>query len=195
MYGRTAVAQYVCFTPYRRPDLARKIGGFFQVVVPGLARVVRGFIIPTYENALQWHERDLANSSSERFIIPHACILVDDILIKLSTLVESLQVFPENMRKNIDRVGGEIMAESVMQTLTKTGLARDQAYRIVRNASVDSRQSGIDFKDVLLKNKKVKELLTEKELEKALNPNNYSGSSEEIVERVKRIINRSKLIK
>lgn len=163
--------------------------------ISGLARVVRGFIIPTYENAIQWHERDLANSSSERFIIPHACILVDDIIQKLSGLMKNLEVFPKNMKKNLESVGGVIMAEAVMQALTKKGLARDEAYKLVRNAAQELNQSGLTYKSVLLKNSTIKKLLSEKELNFALNPNNYLGSSKVIVSKVIKTISGSKLMK
>jgi len=129
--------------------------------ISGLARVVRGFMGPTYENALQWHERDLANSSSERFIIPHTCILVDDILFKLSGLLENLEVYPDNMRRNLDRAGQTIMSEAVMQALTEHGLARDEAYKLVRAAAIESTQTQTSYKTILLKNKKIKNNLTE----------------------------------
>jgi adenylosuccinate lyase len=163
--------------------------------ISGLARVVRGFITPTYENAIQWHERDLANSSSERFIIPHACILVDDILMKLANLIGNLQVFPENMRENLEHAGAEIMAEAVMQVLTTKGIARDDAYKIVRNAAVLAKQSNIGYRDALLKNKVIKSKLTQSELDSALDPGNYLGSSKETVKEVSNIIKRSKLMK
>jgi adenylosuccinate lyase len=175
--------------------MAHKRNPIISENISGLARVIRGFILPTFENALQWHERDLANSSSERFIIPHSCILLDDILIKLSDLISNLQVFPENMMRNIERVGGEIMAESVMQALVKNGLARDDSYKIVRNASVKSRESGKSYKEILLNDKIVMATLEDKELEFALNPKNYIGSSKKIVSIVYDLVKKSKLIK
>ncbi len=163
--------------------------------ISGLARVIRGFIIPTYENALQWHERDLANSSSERFVIPHVCILVDDILQKLDQMLRVLEIFPQNMRNNLDCAGGEIMAEAVMQALTKKGMARDDAYKLVRSAAVAARSSDSEFKAELLKMSNVKKLLPGKELEASLDPKNYLGSSKKIVSKVVQIIAKSKLLK
>jgi adenylosuccinate lyase len=165
--------------------------------ISGLARVVRGFIIPTYENALQWHERDLANSSSERFIIPHTCVIVDDILIKLHGLLKNLEVFPENMLRNLTSAGAEIMAEAVMQVLTEKGVPRDEAYSIVRTAAVNSRQAAAtgDFKSELLKNKELKKLLSPHELNSALEPSNYLGASKKIVSKVATEINKSKFMR
>ena len=163
--------------------------------ISGLARVVRGFIIPTYENALQWHERDLANSSSERFIIPHSCIILDDILIKSKDLMQTLVVNQDNMRRNLFAAGSEIMAEAVMQALTEKGLPRNDAYSVVRTAAVDARQKGQDFRFELLKNNKIKKYLTEAELDSALNPKNYLGASKTIVIKVEKLITKSKLMK
>ena len=163
--------------------------------ISGLARVVRGFIIPTYENAIQWHERDLANSSSERFIIPHVCILVDEILVKLTGLLGNLEVFPQNMRRNLDLAGGEIMAEAVMQALTAKGMPRDEAYKLVRGAAVAVRRTGGEYKEELLKKPELRKLLKENELSDALDPKNYLGASKKIVAEVVRTISKSKLVK
>ncbi len=161
----------------------------------GLARVVRGFLIPTCENAIQWHERDLANSASERFIIPHTCIIVDDILNKLCNLIETLEIYPDKMRDNLTRAGAEIMAEAVMQALTHKGVPRNEAYDLVRKAAVSARELGSSFKSELLKQNKIKKSLSNKELDSALNPNNYLGSSKEIVKQVYNTIKNSKLMK
>jgi adenylosuccinate lyase len=174
--------------------MAHKRNPIISENICGLARVVRGFIVPTYENAIQWHERDLANSSSERFIIPHSCVIVDEILNKLSNLLRNLEVYPETMRRNLAMAGQQIMAEAVMQALTKRGMPRDEAYSLVRAVAVDSRQSGRDFKTELLKKNKIKKLLNEKDLDAALNPVNYLGSSKSIVSKVVRTITKSKLL-
>lgn len=163
--------------------------------ISGLARVVRSFVIPTYENAIQWHERDLANSSSERFIIPHVCILIDDILFKMVDVINNLQVYPENMQRNLEHAGSEIMAEAVMQVLAGKGIPRDEAYKLVRKAALLASEKDITYREVLLKDKTIKNKLSEKELNTALNPGNYLGSSKKIVNEVVKIIEKSKLIK
>ena len=161
----------------------------------GLARIVRGFMIPTYENAIQWHERDLANSSSERFIIPHTCVIVDEILNKLGDLLKNLEVYPETMRQNLTNAGGVIMAEAVMQALVKSGMARDEAYSLVRAAALSARSAKKDFKTELLEKKKIAKLLNKKDLETILNPKNYLGSSKSIISKVVKTITNSKLMK
>lgn len=152
--------------------------------VSGLARIIRAFILPTFENAIQWHERDLANSSAERFIIPHACILIDDILNKMNGVFQNLAVYPENMQKNIESSKGIIMAEPVMIALVGKGLARDEAYKLVRECAIEAGEKNTDFGDVLKNNENVMKALTHEELEIALDPKNYIGCSEKIVENI-----------
>ena len=101
----------------------------------GLARVVRSAVVPALENVALWHERDISHSSVERFIGPDACITLDFALARLTGVIDKLLVYPERMRKNLDRMGGLIHSQRVLLALTQAGLARDDAYRLVqRNA-------------------------------------------------------------
>lgn len=152
--------------------------------VCGLARVVRGFLIPTYENAIQWHERDLCNSSSERFIIPHSLILTDWIIYQMTSVFKNLKVFPDRMLKNMEISKGLPMAESLMTTLISKGMGRGDAHELMRKTSLLAIQKNITLKDAfLIENKKLK-ILSDKELNDALNPKNYLGATEQIVDRV-----------
>ncbi|MBI2077978.1 MAG: adenylosuccinate lyase, partial [Euryarchaeota archaeon] len=90
--------------------MAQKQNPTISEQVSGLARVVRANVIPAFENAIQWHERDLANSASERFIVPHSLILTDWIVHQMGNVFSRLRVFPERMRQNLDRTGGLVMA-------------------------------------------------------------------------------------
>jgi adenylosuccinate lyase len=150
----------------------------------GLARIARSFILPAFENNVLWHERDLTNSSGERFIIPHAFVLVDDILMKMTSVFNNLAVFPENMKKNLGSSQGLIMTESVMMTLTKKGIGRQEAHEMLRVSSIKTAQKGINFKDALMENDTILKNLSKEELENALNPKNYTGKAAEIVENV-----------
>lgn len=152
----------------------------------GLARIIRGFLFPTFENAIQWHERDLANSSSERFIIPHTIILTDEILKDMNFVFENLVVYKENMLKNLEKAE-LIMAESVMIALTKKGISRQEAHEIVRQCAILSEDKKIPFKEILSNNKIIKNNLTRDELNEALNPKKYIGKAVEIVENVIKI--------
>lgn len=150
----------------------------------GLARVTRGFLLPTFENNILWHERDLCNSSAERFIIPHACVLIDDIINKMTNVFDNLAVYPENMKKNLDSSKGLIMGESIMIALTKKGVGRQKGHEIVRQAAMKAVAEDLNFKDVLAENETVSQALTKEELEDALNPEKYTGKAQEIVENI-----------
>jgi len=150
----------------------------------GLARLVRGFTIPTYENAVQWHERDLCNSAGERFIIPHSIILTDWVVYQTNMVFKNIKIFPDRMKKNMQISKGLPMAESMMTTLINKGMGRGEAHELMRNISQKAIQQDITLKEAfIIENKKLK-LLTEKEINDALNPENYLGVSEKIVEKI-----------
>ena len=101
----------------------------------GLARMVRGYVTPALENVALWHERDISHSSVERYIGPDACITLDFALARLTGVVDKLLVYPERMRRNMDRMGGLIHSQRVLLALTQAGVSREDAYRLVqRNA-------------------------------------------------------------
>jgi adenylosuccinate lyase len=101
----------------------------------GLARVVRAYVTPALENVALWHERDISHSSVERMIGPDATVTLDFALARLAGLIDKLVVYPQNMRNNLDRLGGLIHSQRVMLALTQKGVAREEAYRLVqRNA-------------------------------------------------------------
>jgi adenylosuccinate lyase len=164
--------------------MAHKKNPIVSENICGLARVTRGFLLPAFENNILWHERDLANSSGERFIIPHACILIDDILNKMTNVIDNVAVYPENMKKNLESSKGLIMGESVMIALTKKGVGRQEGHEIVRRAAMKAVSEGLSFKDVLSEDETVSQTLTKSELEDALNPENYKGKASEIVDNI-----------
>ena len=101
----------------------------------GLARMVRSFAQPAMENVALWHERDISHSSVERFIGPDATITLDFALARLADVIDKLVVYPERMRKNLDRMGGLVHSQRVLLALTQAGASREEAYRLVqRNA-------------------------------------------------------------
>src|SRR5205814_7955278 len=103
--------------------------------ITGLARMVRAYATPALENVALWHERDISHSSVERMIGPDATTTLDFALARLAGIVDKLVVYPENMTKNLDRLGGLVHSQRVMIALTQKGLAREEAYRVVqRNA-------------------------------------------------------------
>lgn len=133
----------------------------------GLARVVRGAVVPALENVALWHERDISHSSVERFIGPDACITLDFALARLTGVIDKLVVYPERMRKNLDRMGGLIHSQRVLLALTQAGLTRDDAYRLVqRNAMKVWESDGqLSLLDLLKADPDVTAALSAQELE------------------------------
>lgn len=152
--------------------------------VCGLARIVRAFVVPALEDVPLWHERDLTNSSAERFIIPHALLLTDDILAKTAHVFAGLRVYPENMKANIEKTNGMVMSESVMIALTRKGMSRQEAHELLRKSAIAADAKKQHLRQGLEKSKAVSKYLTRKELEDALNPYKYTGAAKEIVEKI-----------
>ena len=150
--------------------------------VCGLARIVRSLVIPALENVVTWHERDMTQSSAERFIIPEACILVDHMLFSMNNVVANLYVDEQNMLKNVGLTQGLAMSEAVMIALTRKGVNRQEAHELLRKLAVESKMEKRRFKKVLLENRVVREKLSEKEIDEALDPENYLGTALEQVE-------------
>ena len=150
----------------------------------GLSRIVRSFIIPTYENALLWHERDLANSSSERFTLSHASTLCHDVMNKTSQVLTNLWVDAEKMRANIESQQGLVMAEKVMIDLVGKGVARDEAHEILRTASFHAVDTGEHLKDICLKTKEILDVFSEEEIDEMFEPTSHLGVSGELVDEV-----------
>jgi len=150
----------------------------------GLARVIRSFVIPAYENAIQWHERDLCNSSSERFILPHSLIMTDWIVFQMNKVFQSLQVHPERMLENLENSKGLPMAEAVMTKLVEKGIGRGDAHELMRTCSLKAASENKQLLSVLIENPKIVQILKKKELEDVMNPRNYLGVSDKIVDQV-----------
>jgi adenylosuccinate lyase len=132
--------------------------------VTGLARVVRGYVTPALENVALWHERDISHSSVERMIAPDATATLDFALARLAAIVDQLVVYPDNMQKNLDRLGGLVHSQRVLIALTQKGVAREDAYAIVqRNAMRVWRGEG-DFLSLLKADADVRKHLNEAEL-------------------------------
>ena len=150
----------------------------------GLARLVRTYMLPAYENAIQWHERDLCNSSNERFIIPHSMILTDWIIHQTNTVFKNIKVFPDRMKQNMQISKGLPMAESMMTTLIGKGMGRGEAHELMRKTALKAAKENKTLKEVFIDENKKLKLLKEKEIDEALEPENYLGATEKIVERV-----------
>lgn len=111
----------------------------------GLARMVRAYALPAMENVALWHERDISHSSVERMIGPDATITLDFALARLTGVIENLVVYPENMRKNLDRLGGLHNSQRVLLALTQAGVSREDAYSLVQRNAMKTWETGADF--------------------------------------------------
>ncbi len=132
--------------------------------VTGLARMVRAYVTPALENVALWHERDISHSSVERMIGPDATATLDFALNRLAGIIDKLVIYPETMRKNLDRLGGLVHSQRILIALTQSGVAREDAYRLVqRNAMKVWRGEG-DFLTFLKADKDVRKHLSEAEL-------------------------------
>jgi adenylosuccinate lyase len=130
----------------------------------GLSRMVRAYVTPALENVALWHERDISHSSVERIIGPDATVTLDFALARLTGLIDKLVVYPDNMRRNLDRLGGLVHSQRVMLALTQKGVAREDAYRLVQHNAMKAWQGGGDFLALLKADKEVRKHLSEAEL-------------------------------
>ncbi len=151
--------------------------------VCGIARIIRSLSTPAFEDMITWHERDLTQSSAERFILPESSILLDYILNLMYNIVTNLRVDEERMLQNLSLTQGRAMSESVMMTLTKKGVNRQEAHELLRQLTIKSAVEKKQFKQVLIENNLVSNKLTEKEIDQALNPQNYLGTAIEQAEK------------
>ena len=134
--------------------------------VTGLARVVRGNLIPMLESMATWHERDLTNSSVERVILPDTTTMLDWMLAKFANILDTLIVYPENMQRNLEMMGGLVCSEQIMLVLIATGLSREEAYGVAqRNAA--KAWSGEPFRTAIENDPIVKERLTATDIDHA----------------------------
>src|SRR5213593_175850 len=107
--------------------------------VCSLSRIVRSLVTPALENVPLWHERDLTNSAAERIILPHACVLIDEMLARTAEIFRTLRIYPDRMKENLDATKGQVMAEAVMIALVSKGIGRQEAHKLVREAAQKAR--------------------------------------------------------
>ncbi|MGB6732293.1 MAG: adenylosuccinate lyase, partial [Xanthobacteraceae bacterium] len=130
----------------------------------GLARMARAYVVPALENVALWHERDISHSSVERMIGPDATVTLDFALARLAGVIDKLIVYPENMRKNLDRLGGLVHSQRVLLALAQKGVAREDAYRLVQRNAMKAWAGEGDFLALLNADPDVRKHLSEAEL-------------------------------
>ncbi|MDT0018267.1 adenylosuccinate lyase [Listeria swaminathanii] len=132
--------------------------------VTGLARVIRGHMVTAYENVPLWHERDISHSSAERIILPDSTILLDYILNRFGNIVKNLTVFPENMKRNMDRTLGLIYSQRVLLALIDKGLAREAAYDVVQPRAMEAWENQVPFRELVEQDETITENLSAEEI-------------------------------
>lgn len=160
----------------RNPELSER--------VCGLARLIRGHAVTALENVALWHERDISHSSAERLILPDACMALDYILDIFTGVIRGLNVYPDNMRTNIERTRGLVFSQRILLTLIEKGLSRQDAYKIVQNAAMTSWRDGIDFRDLLRDDSEVTSRIPGPELETLFDYSYYTRYVDESFQRI-----------
>lgn len=151
--------------------------------VTGLARVIRGYITTAYENVPLWHERDISHSSAERIMLPDVTIALDYALNRFTNIIDRLTVYPENMKKNIDKTFGLIYSQRVMLTLINKGMVREEAYDIVQPKAMESWETQTPFRTLIEQDSRITELLDAKELDECFDENHHLNQVDTIFKR------------
>lgn len=152
--------------------------------VTGLARIMRGYITPAYENVTLWHERDISHSSAERIMLPDLTTLLNYQLNRFSNLIEKLTVYPENMLRNIDRTYGLIFSQRVLLTLIDKGMSREAAYDTVQPLTQKAWDEQLQFKDLVYQETVITEKLSEDEIKALFDPSYHLSQVDAIFKRV-----------
>jgi len=152
--------------------------------ITGLARMVRSYCLPAMENVALWHERDISHSSVERMIGPDATVTLDFALDRMAGVIDKLVVYPDNMRRNLDRLGGLVHSQRLLLALTQKGAAREAAYRMVQRNAMRGWQGEGDFLRLLKADPEVTKLLSATEIEAAFDLGFHSRYVDLIFERV-----------
>lgn len=148
--------------------------------ISGCARVLRGYMIPAYENIALWHERDISHSSVERIIMPDATILLDYMLNRFTKVIDNLIVYEDRMMQNIYQTHGVIFSQQVLLKLVSKGLSREKAYDYVQPIALKSYQEQTSFQELLKNDEKILELLNKEEIDECFNPKYHLKSIDKI---------------
>ncbi|MGZ0084313.1 adenylosuccinate lyase [Caldibacillus thermoamylovorans] len=131
----------------------------------GMARVIRGYMVTAYENVPLWHERDISHSSAERIILPDATIALNYMLNRFANIVKNLLVYPENMKKNMERTFGLIYSQRVLLALIDKGMTREEAYDLVQPKAMEAWERQVPFRSLLEADERITSRLTKEELD------------------------------
>jgi adenylosuccinate lyase len=150
----------------------------------GLARLVRGYVVPALENVALWHERDISHSSVERTIAPDATVILDFAIARLTNVIENLIVYPENMIKNLNKLGGLVFSQRVLLALTQEGVSREDSYKLVQRNAMKVWEEGKDFLNELKADNDVVSKISAKKLEEMFDLKFHTKNIDIIFQRV-----------
>ncbi len=151
----------------------------------GLARILRGHAVAALENVALWHERDISHSSVERMILPDACTLTHFMVKEMTELVKQLLVYPQNMERNMNVYGGVVFSQKVLLALIDKGMSREEAYAVVQSCAHQAwNQPQGNFRDLINKDARVSQLLSEEELETCFDPQQHLRHLEQVYQRL-----------
>jgi len=156
--------------------------------VSSLSKILRSQIAITFENIPLWHERDLSNSANERFVLPTAAILVDEMLETMIKVISSLMVNEKRIVNNLDITKGQIFAEFVLEALIKKGVPRFIAYRDVQRVAFEAKDKEIQYIDAIKNDKAFSTKLTKKEIDSIFSPEKHLGASPLIISNVNKLV-------
>jgi len=150
----------------------------------GMARVIRGYMTTAYENVPLWHERDISHSSAERIILPDATIALNYMLNRFGNIVKNLTVYPENMKRNMDRTLGLIYSQRVLLALIDKGMSREEAYDTVQPRAMEAWEKQVQFRSLIESDEKISGLLSEAEIDDCFDYNYHIKHVDMIFERL-----------
>jgi adenylosuccinate lyase len=156
--------------------------------VSSLAKMLKSLVAVSMDNIALWHERDLSNSANERFTLPMATILLDEMLNAVTKVIAELKVNRERIAANIEMTNGQIYAEFVLEALVKKGVARFDAYRDIQRVAFAALESGEHFFDAAAKDASISKYLTKKELQSIFDAKNHLAASGKIIDNVAKIV-------
>lgn len=150
----------------------------------GMARVIRGYMMTAYENVALWHERDISHSSAERIILPDATIALNYMLNRFGNIVKNLTVFPENMKRNMDRTLGLIYSQRVLLALIDKGMTREEAYDTVQPRAMEAWEKQVQFRSLIEQDETITSKLTEAEIDDCFDYNYHIKHVDTIFDRL-----------
>ncbi len=150
----------------------------------GLARVIRGHMVTAYENISLWHERDISHSSAERIILPDATIALNYMLNRFGNIIKNLTVFPDNMKKNMDKTFGLIYSQRVLLALIDAGMSREEAYDMVQPKAMEAWEEQKSFKNIIMEEEKITSKLTQTQIDDCFDYNYHLSQVDYIFGRV-----------